>query len=295
MQAHWLAVLFGGVWACVVGCGDSEGGAGDKDEFIASLCAEYSGCCEAAGRPSDGAQCRAFYGAFVSASSYDPTMAQACLTEVRARQDQCDVGSASAPSCAKVFGGRGGTKKPGEDCEDDDECAAPDAGRVECVSEVAAEGRTQKCQVRLTGEAGSSPCVGTVNGNVTYYSGDLEGIPPTAYLCAIADGLSCNGQTGACERLAAVGETCGGSECVESAYCDFTDGLCKERLAIGAACDDGQCVESAYCEGSRSTCAAHHAVGAACASDIECQSNECVNQKCAVADDLSLAFLCGSE
>jgi hypothetical protein len=279
----------------LAGCssGDSDG-AGEKEQFISELCAEYAGCCEAAGRPSDGAQCRAFYGAFVSASSYDATAAQACLEEVRARQDQCDSSSASAPSCGKVFTSSSGAQMPGDECEDDADCAPASSGRVECVSDFVGDATIRKCQTRLPGKAGSSPCVGTVDGDITFYSGVTEGIPPTGYLCDLADGLSCDGQTGACESLAAVGEPCGGAQCVQSAYCAFTEGVCVARVALGAACEDGQCVAGAYCQASDNTCAALRVDGADCEAAEECESYQCINQKCAIENDLSLAFLCGT-
>src|SRR5688572_15688470 len=128
MRAAFTVGVFAMVLAAV-GCGDSD--ADNKDEFIEQLCAEFSDCCKAAGRPSDGAQCRAFYGAFVPAAGYDPVAAQSCLDEVRARTDSCDTSSASAPTCGKVFAAAsGGTKQPGEACEDDDECAAPETGEA---------------------------------------------------------------------------------------------------------------------------------------------------------------------
>jgi hypothetical protein len=293
--AIWAMFLGGALSSVAVGCGDDSDGAGDKEHFISQLCAEYAGCCEAAGRPSDGAQCRAFYGAFVSAASYDQAAADACLEELRAEPDICDNGSASTPSCSRVFSSARGTKKPGEPCEDDDDCAAAEAGRVECVSSFSAGASVQQCQVRLPGQAGSSPCVGTVDGNITYYSGTDDTIPPTGYLCDRADGISCNGQTGACESLAAVGEPCSGSQCVPSAYCDFMEGVCKQQLELGAACtDDEECMEDAYCATSGKTCAARAATGAACTTNAECASDRCTNQKCAVEENLSLTFLCGT-
>ncbi len=59
MKAAITAGVFGLVLAAV-GCGESDSGAGTQDQFISQLCAEFADCCEAADRPSDGAQCRAF-------------------------------------------------------------------------------------------------------------------------------------------------------------------------------------------------------------------------------------------
>ena len=297
MKAQILAVLLGGAWAFgVVGCGESKSdGAGDRDQFLAQLCDEFAGCCKAAGRPSDGAQCRAFYSAFAPATGYDQAAATACLDEVRALSNKCDSIS-SAASCSNVFA-PGGTKQPGETCEDDSDCAAADSGRVECVSNYVDGANVQQCQVRLPGTAGSTPCVATRDGNITFYSGIADGIPATGYVCDLADGLSCDSQSGACKSLAAVGQPCTGSayQCVTSAYCAFPENLCQARLALGAACqDDDECIAGAYCEPGGNTCAARHALGATCANNAECESDNCTNLKCAAENDLSLAFLCGS-
>jgi len=299
MRAFTAIFLCGALASGAVGCGESESnGAGNQDQFITQLCAEFADCCEAAGRPSDGAQCRAFYGAFVPMSGYDQAAAQACLNEVRAADNKCeDMSSMNTPSCAKVFASVRGTKQPGEACEDDDDCAPAASGQVDCASDFVDGATVQKCQVRLPGKAGSTPCVGTVDGNVTFYGGAAEGIPTTGYLCDLADGLSCDSQTGACESLAAVGEACSSGiyQCVPAAYCAFAEGMCKARLALGAACrGDDECQEAAYCAPSSSTCVGQRATGEACATNAECESGDCINQKCAAQNDLALVFLCGS-
>lgn len=294
MRARIVSVLFVGAWLSgVVACSD-DSGAGNKDDFIAKLCAEYMGCCKAAGRPSDGAQCRAFYGAFSSPGSYDQGAADACLTEVRARQDQCDSSSASAPSCGKVFSSNG-TKKPGEACEDNTDCVAPASGEVECVSDFSAGATTRQCQEQLPGSEGSTPCLGTRDGDSTSYSG-VDGLPATGYICDKADGLACNGQTDTCERLAAVGEACvSTAQCVRAAYCDFAGGQCKAQQALGAGCtSEEQCAEPSYCDSESKTCAALRAIGDACTSDAQCDKDDCTNGKCGAGNDLALTFLCGS-
>ncbi|MDF3065153.1 MAG: hypothetical protein K0R38_754 [Polyangiaceae bacterium] len=294
MRARIVSVLLVGAGLCgLVGCSD-DSEAGNKDDFIAKLCAEYMGCCKAAGRPSDGAQCRAFYGAFAPAGGYDASAAQACLDEVRARQDQCDTSSASAPSCGRVFSS-GGTKQPGETCDTNADCVAPDEGEVECVSEFLDGATVRQCQVQLPGKLGSSPCLGTRDGNFTSYAG-VDGLPPSGYICDKADGLSCNGQTGACESLAAVGASCAGSaQCLASAYCDFSAQQCKARLAVGAACTaQEQCAESTYCDADTDTCTAHLAPGAACTTDAQCAADDCTNGECGAGNDLGVTLLCGS-
>ena len=292
-----IVCLLGAVASSVVGCSSSDSSAGNKDQFIRQLCEEYSPCCKMAGRPSDGAQCRAFYGAFAPSTGYDPAVGEACLKEVRARKDVCDTSNDAAPSCGKVFGSANrGTAKPGEACEDDEDCAAPADGEVQCESDFSNGATVSQCQVRLTGVEGSTPCLGTVDGNVTIYSGSADGTPPSGYLCHVADGLSC--QSGACKKMPEVGESCTGGTyaCVPSAYCDFAAKMCKARVAVGEACaDDDECVASAYCETAGKTCTARHAVGEACTLNAECQSDSCTNQKCGSGNDFALALLCGGE
>ncbi len=296
MRAQILVVLLGGAWALgVVGCGESKSdSAGNKDQFLAQLCDEFADCCKAAGRPSDGAQCRAFYGAFAPASGYNEAAATACLDEVRSSANKCDSISSGAPSCSKVFS-TGGTKKPGEMCDTDSDCAPAESGEAQCAGDFVDGATVQQCQVRLPGKAGSAPCLGTRDGNVTFYSGVGDGIPTMGYVCDLADGVSCDSQSGACKSLGAVGDACSGGSyaCVASAYCAFVDGVCKARVAAGAACEgQDECVAGAYCDGN--TCAASHTLGQACTTSEECESGNCTNQKCAGGDDLALTFLCGS-
>ncbi|RYZ07450.1 MAG: hypothetical protein EOO73_12425 [Myxococcales bacterium] len=295
MRVRASSVLLLGAWLCgVVGCSD-DSEASNKDEFISRLCVEYMSCCKAAGRPSDGAQCRAFFGAFAPTGAYDPAAAEACLSEVRALEDHCDTSSTSSPSCGKVFSS-GGTKKPGEPCENNTDCAAPESGEVQCESDFVEGATVTQCQVRLPGTEGSMPCLGTRDGNVTIYSG-VNGSPSTGYICDKAKGLACNGQTGACERLAAVGEPCSGgsSQCVQAAYCDLATRLCQARLELGAACtSDDQCPESSYCDRGSQVCEAHHAPGEACTTDNQCAADDCTNEKCGAGNDITVTFLCGN-
>jgi hypothetical protein len=300
MRVSIKAVVLGslvGLGCAAIGCSDGEsGGAGNKDQFLAQVCDEYADCCVAAGRPGDGAQCRAFYAAFAP-PNYDQAAADACLAEIRALGgDKCDF-SRSTPSCEKVFSS-GGSAQPGEACEDDADCAPSDEGEVECASDFTIDATVQQCQVRVTGVAGSTPCVGTVDGNVTFSSGTAEGIPAMGYLCHIADGLTCDSTTGACQALAAVGEPCAGFDgCVTSAYCDFASGSCLERKALGEPCGtDDECQEGGYCDQSAatdSTCLASRAQGEACTTNSECASDNCTNQECGPVDDFTLAFICG--
>lgn len=295
-----FAVGIVGLVLAAVGCGDSDSnGASNKDEFISQLCAEFSDCCREAGRPADGAQCRAFYGAFAPAGGFDQAKANACLAEVRAQgDDKCDTAAGGTPSCDQVFSSVAGTAEPGEACEDDDDCAPSDEGEVECETQFIDSATVQQCQVRLPGVEGSSPCVGTVDGSVIFGSGGGDTIPPKGYLCNLADGLSCDSESGACQALGAVGEPCAGGfySCVAEAYCNFSEGVCVARSGLAAPCtSDDQCQASAFCDPSSETCAERHAIGEACTMNAECVSDSCTNQKCEASDDnLALVFLCGS-
>jgi hypothetical protein len=53
------------------------------------------------------------------------------------------------------------------------------------------------------------------------------------------------------------------------------------------------CVQGDWCEAATNTCATQLAQGAACVDERACSSNSCVNGKCAPANTLGLAFLCG--
>ena len=170
-------------------------------------------------------------------------------------------------------------------------------GEVECASEYVDGANIQQCQVQLPGEAGSSPCVGTRDGNVTSFAGSSDGIPETGYICDTADGLACDGQTLECVSIPKVGEACGNSfpSCASGAHCDFASDTCKAALAIGEPCtSDQDCGETGYCEPEAKECTARRQVGAACTKNVECESTSCTNMKCEAEVDIGLAFVCGS-
>lgn len=294
--------------ALLLGCSSNSSDgtvAGDRDSFIAQLCQQYMPCCAKAGRASDGAQCRAFYGAFASSSTYDAAAGSACLSEVKAAAASptfCESGmsSGTSPSCAKVFNRAGGTKKPGETCTEDDECAASSEGEVECRSLFRDGATIKKCQIQIVGKAGDTPCLGTVDGNITSYnsSGDTD-VLPRGYLCNVKDGLRCDSTTDKCVAIAKVGEACegfGSNLCTDDAFCDTTQKKCVARKPVGEMCTSDQCVDGAYCHTTTRLCTASLAVGAACKSSTECVTRSCVNGTCAKSGggtDLTTAFLCG--
>ena len=301
-------ILFFTLFFTACSSGDSGGSvAGDREAFIAELCQQYMPCCAKAGKPSDGGACRAFYGGYAASATYNGAAANACLSEIKASSGSatfCETGmsGSSAPSCGQVFGSAsGGTKKPGETCTDDDDCASSAEGEVECESLYKDGATIKKCQIRVVGKAGDTPCVGTVDGNSTSFSGTpLPDIPQKGYTCDVKNGLRCDGTTRTCVAIAKVGEACTGSGtnvCVKEAYCDSTTKVCAARKAAGSACEQyrDQCAVGTYCETTSLTCKTSIADGAPCKSSTECLSRSCVNMACAKqgSGSLTTAFLCG--
>lgn len=299
MRASITAWVFRAALAlgfAAVGCGGDDKGTGNKDDFIAQFCEQYMPCCQAAGRPSDGAQCRAFYGAFVSKAGYDSSAASACLDEFRAAGDKkCDASGFDAPSCDKVFLTNTGTAKPGAACETDSDCAPSADGKVVCANAFINNASIQQCQVRMVGKAGSSPCVATIEGRSTFSDTRGDTIPASGYTCDTADGLACDDMSGACAVLPKIGEMClnGFNPCVNGAYCSA--GTCKAKSEAGSPCDlDSACVDGAYCDTDKNVCATSLAAGAACTSSKQCASSDCTNGKCSANNDFSLTLICGT-
>jgi hypothetical protein len=293
------------VWA---GCGGSSGGgAAGKDSFIAQYCAEFAPCCAKVGRPTDGAVCRAFIGAFAP-PNYDPAAADQCLAEVHAAASAptfCDApNSASAPSCNKVFGMNTGSAKPGDACTQDNDCAPSAEGKVRCASLFKNGTEIRKCQVQIAGKAGDSPCAGTVDGNITYFSGSLNqtDILPRAYLCDVATGVYCDGTSGACVAIGKVGDPCNSSTgqyvCEKTAYCDSATKTCTMKKSVGDSCTSfpDPCSAGNYCDSATMKCVVALPEGALCTMSQACASGSCVNGKCgkSTTTDLGLALLCGS-
>jgi hypothetical protein len=306
LAASFLVVSVFYTAAACSSSGNTGSVAGDRDSFISQYCNEFMPCCAQVGKPTDGSQCRAFIGAFAPSTGYDAAAANKCLDEVRAASKSatfCQDGMSSntAPSCQAVFAqSSGGTRKPGETCSEDDDCASSTEGQVQCQSLYTGGMTIKKCQVQVVGKAGDSPCVGTVDGNVTSYSssGETE-IPVKGFLCYVKDGLRCDSTTKACKAIPKIGEACesfGSNSCTKDAYCDSSTKLCVARKAVGATCDtfsSDQCAEGTYCNSTTKVCTTALAIGAACTTSQECGENRCVNGKCEKSGDLTTSFLCG--
>jgi hypothetical protein len=304
MARTLLAILFLTV-ACSSSSNSSGTVAAGKDDFIAKLCDLYMPCCAKAGKPADGAQCRAFYGAFAG-TNYDAASGNACLSEVKAQSSSptfCETGTSSStsPSCSKVFSSAAGVKKPGEECTQDSDCAASSEGSVDCRSLFKDGATIKKCQVQIVGKAGDTPCLGTVDGNITSYnsSGDTD-VLPRGYLCNVKDGVRCDSTTDKCVAIPKIGEACtsGTAACTDDAYCDSTTKKCVARKPSGSMCSSfttNECADGLYCNSTTKVCTTAIADGAACKSSSECLSRSCVNGSCAKAgsSNLTTAFLCG--
>jgi hypothetical protein len=294
----WLAAGAAG------GCGGSSsstgGGAQTSGDFGQQYCALFEPCCAAAGLSTTGQVCQAFVSTATAKGSYDAAAGSACLDALRQQQsspDFCAKLGGNPAACKHVFAASGGSGQPGATCMTDGDCAPAAGGGALCFSSYPDGGTAQvrTCLQTLPGTAGSSPCVGTVNGAVTFFN-----INPTAptqgYLCDQADGLYCDAKTTACTALAAVGQSCAGPEqCVASAYCDYSSLKCAARAAVGAACTTNRnppCDVSAYCDGM--TCVKKVASGSPCTAAEQCDSGSCVNAKCGNGlNNLGLFILCG--
>lgn len=297
------AVIVVAVWAMVlapVGCKFSE----LDSELISQLCAEFETCCTAAGRPVDGAKCRAHYSALAPAAGFDQAKADTCLREVAALGDEkCAWLSPATPTCQQIFAGSG-TANPGEACQNGSDCALSAEGQVRCVRAVVDDvAVVQQCQLLLSGVETSYPCVANIKDGLIHFFGDRDTPPTEGYLCDAADGLVCSRNNGAsstdaCEPLPAVGEFCNlAGGCVPAAYCDFIDSVCKDRVPVGAACwSDDMCQPTSYCQPSdnANTCAVQQPNGTPCTMDAECLVKRCTNHQCGPSNDFALVFLCGA-
>jgi hypothetical protein len=292
------------VMVSFLSCGGGD--AATPSSFISKYCELFSPCCQMAGLPTDGNQCRTFLGAFTAAGDYDRSAGEACLADLSAMSGKADFCAAGGNSdaCDRVFnGGGGGSKKPGEACTEDSDCAPSSEGKVECQSRTVMGMEKRICQVQIRGKEGDTPCVGTVDGNITSfsYSGTSMDIPSRGFLCYMSDGLRCDSTAGACVKLKAAGEMCSGSsiECVKTTYCDFTMRKCLDRKPAGAPCASStECADGNACgSASPRVCVAQLADGAACTQSAQCRSGQCVNGKCdkTGSTDFGLALLCGSK
>jgi hypothetical protein len=282
-------------------CGDG-GGAETASAFVQSFCGVLKPCCTMAGLPGNGLFCTVGAGVV---PGYNKQAGAACLAELRAaaaKSDFCQNVDGNMPaSCDAAFEEtNNGSKKPGEACDDDEDCAASTEGKVSCETAFTGGAQIRKCQVQVKGKAGDMPCVGTIEGNTTFYNNIGTDVLPRGYLCDLAAGVRCDSASDACVALKTVGEACSGSsnECVTTAYCDTTQRKCAERKPAGAMCTTSfsqpQCGDGLYCSAAKA-CDAQVGNGAACSDDDQCRSGQCVNMKCDSSSSFTLSLFCGTK
>lgn len=291
---HCLLTGFAATLA--LGCGKS-----DAEKFADSWCGEVAKCCSQAGLPGDGKMCHQWMSFASAGGSYSSQGGEACLAEMRS-----EIGAGTfctdlgLSACDSAFGSRSGSKKPGETCKSDGDCAPSSEGTVVCASLYVDSVFIDKCQVRMPGKAGDTPCVGTQDGAVFMSSStsDATDVPPRGFVCDLASGVQC--KSGSCVALGAVGATCSyTSDCVRSAFCDYAKDLCTARVAAGATCtgsDSAECVDGAYCPTSSKQCTAKAANGASCTTSSMCLSDYCSNSTCQgdSGSNFGLSLYCGS-
>jgi hypothetical protein len=284
------AVAFA-VAGAVLGCkSDDDPGAA----FIGRYCDVYKPCCTAAGLPGDGQACRALFASAASPrAKYDGTAGEACLAGLQQSAGQpgfCEGDIVPPSACAQAFGGSGGNA-----CIQDSDCPPSAQGDVRCVSGFVGGATVRKCQVQSRGQSGSTPCVGSVRGNVTLYGGSGAGdIPDQGFLCYADDGLRCDGS--ACVALAAAGTACElSSDCAGAAFCDASTGLCAARKAAGAACIGQalECQDGSYCDETALMCAAQRDMGSACSDNIQCLTGNCPDGTCQPTPPVGANPVCG--
>ena len=287
------------LFALTLGCGKSS-----SETFVDGYCTEVAKCCGKAGLPSDGKTCRQFMGLMTSGGGYNASAGDACLAEMRAEAAAgtfCDGSGSSSATCDSVYKtASGGSKKPGETCEFDSDCAKSAEGKVACDSAYLNNDFVYKCQLQMEGKAGDSPCVGTQDGNVImgYSDSNATDVVARGYVCDLAKGIRCD--SGTCKALVGVGGTCSSSsQCSTDLYCDYVSDKCAPRVAVGGACAGSSsdlCVATAYCDSTSKKCSAQLANGVACTKYDMCLSNVCTDSVCKDSglDGFGLGLLCGS-
>ena len=80
--------------AAVVACGSSDsggsGGSSSSDNFITQYCELLNPCCQRAGLPTDGKQCRTLYTAVAGSAEYDAAAGEQCLAAIRRTSSTAD-------------------------------------------------------------------------------------------------------------------------------------------------------------------------------------------------------------
>ena len=193
-----------------IGCGKS-----DAEKFADSYCAAVAKCCGQEGKATNGKACHDLMTLAGTAGTYNSANGNACLAEMRsevsagtfcARLNSTSSSSSSSP-CDAVFGDAStGSKKVGESCDFDFDCATPSTGEVGC--------NLGTCTVLL---AAGGACTFTAE-------------------CVHA--AFCDSSQNVCAARVAAGGTCTGSdsaECVDGYYCPSSPKQCTAQVATGAS------------------------------------------------------------
>jgi hypothetical protein len=295
ISSRFLLVMVG-----VLGLSCGGDAPGPASEYIEAYCELAGSCCAIAGESSDVKKCHLAVGTLFQGRAYDPIAGRACLDELRAanaRADFCVFAFEHAPSCDKAIGQlAGGSRKPGETCTVDSECAPSSEGRVFCGG-FRRETAITTCQVHVEGKEGDQPCIGTIVGSVMKFGDPQDGhLPARAFICREEDGLRCRG--GTCVKLKAAGQSClPPYECDDGTYCAGSPPVCTVRRTLGDTCNStvpgGECVDGAFC-GTSLTCTAQGANGAACTDSSMCSSQFCLNGTCQLPPTTWFTGLCAA-
>jgi hypothetical protein len=275
------------------------------EKFNETFCGYIAPCCKQLNITSSGnMSCTELMNFLSMGAKYDSSKGNACLAEMKTEVDAgtfCNGNTGDTPSvCNEVYSSESkrGNKKPGDTCDLDDDCALPVQGQVSCAADFSTSPIVSKCQVRISGTAGSTPCAGTQDGD--FYSGTgSDTFQSTITVCNTADGVKCDSQTSTCVALAGTGSRCGYTDdCLRSDYCNATLSVCATRLTAGATCsatDTSPCGKDLYCATASKTCAPTLANGSACTSSGMCQSGYCSTtcQANPLATAFGLALFCG--
>jgi len=230
-------------------CGDSSAtGTGEPIDQYASryahaACDDLERCCAENGiGPYDKGNCLLGGAAFVqqgverakaAGATFDQKAADDCVTAVTALTKQCkspESDPIGTSACGRVFNG---SKRPGEPCGKDLDCASTTEGRGACYKKKAND-PTGTCITRKVPAAVGDRCAITND----------DPIPNVLAGCG-ASRLYCD-LGGTCQKPVALGGTCGVIlPCNTQSYCN-ADMVCAAALATGATCTaDKECASGA--------------------------------------------------
>lgn len=243
-------------------------------EYAKALCESIQTCCDSGKRAYDQIACEAsekksIEQAMPDASiSYDANAAGQCLATLRSVVSSCaDAPAALKEPCQHIFSG---TKKPGESCANQFDCAAPSDGTSICNGDGAPG--SQCIVVRSSPQKGDA-CLGggiPVSANATFSD------------CSADDGaFYCDLKTSTCQPRPAIGDACDvDSVCGKGNAC--TGGKCAAAPAVNETCTY-VCAAGLYCDAKSKKCVAQLKGGDTCpafavnpcASDGYCDHGTC--------------------